>query len=296
MFIVTDSDFVSQGERLAAWLYRPEGETRPPVIVMAHGFGGERTFRLPDYAEVFAGQGMAVLLFDYRSFGDSDGEPRNLVHPFRHLADWRAALAHVRRLPDVDGARTALWGTSYSGGHVIVTAAKDGGVRAISSQVPFVDGLASVGSQTPAFIARAVASGLWDLFRAGLNKTPYTVPIVSEPGRFGVMNGEDALNGYLNLVPEGSTWINECPARALIYTTLYRPIAYASRVRCPALVTVADNDAYIPVEAVLKAAARLPRAEVVRLPLGHFDVYLGEAFENAVRRQAEFFRRHLGVD
>ncbi len=46
--------------------------------------------------QVFAHSGLAVFLFDYRNFGGSDGEPRNLVVPQRHVQDWRAALAHIK--------------------------------------------------------------------------------------------------------------------------------------------------------------------------------------------------------
>ena len=92
------------------------------MVIMAHGFGAERTFGLPAYAERFLQRGMAAFLFDYRNFGDSDGEPRNLVSNHRHIKDWEAAVAHVRGLPDIDTEKIALWGSSYSGGHVIVTA------------------------------------------------------------------------------------------------------------------------------------------------------------------------------
>ena len=68
-FTRTDVDFVSSGTRCAAWLYRPHGVARPPVVVMAHGFGAERTFGLPAFAGRFAAAGLAVLLFDYRGFG-----------------------------------------------------------------------------------------------------------------------------------------------------------------------------------------------------------------------------------
>ena len=110
---------------------------------MAHGFAGQKDFGLQPYAEHFAAKGMAVFLFDYRNFGGSEGEPRNLVNPWRHLADWKAALSHVRTLNSVDGSRIALWGTSFSGGHVMVTAARQVGIKAVVAQVPFVDGMAT---------------------------------------------------------------------------------------------------------------------------------------------------------
>ena len=79
---------------------------------MAHGLAAERAFGLASFAQRFAQKGMAVFVFDYRNFGDSQGEPRNLVSPKRHLQDWQAAMAHVGRLTEVDRGRIALWGSS----------------------------------------------------------------------------------------------------------------------------------------------------------------------------------------
>ena len=107
---------------------------------MAHGFSGVREQRLDAYAERFAQAGMAVLVFDYRHFGASEGEPRQLLSIARQLEDWRAAVAHARSLEGIDTKRIALWGSSFSGGHVIATAAKDPDVAAVVSQAPYTDG------------------------------------------------------------------------------------------------------------------------------------------------------------
>ena len=164
-FSRTDSDFVSRGTRCAGWLYLPEGAKDPPVVIMAHGFAAERTFRLPAYAEKFVERGLAVFLFDYRNFGGSDGEPRNQVNPWRHVQDWQAAVAHVRGLSNVQTEKIALWGSSFSGGHVAVVAAKDQGIAAIVSQIPFVDGFSSLGILGIAYTLRALLAGFRDLGR-----------------------------------------------------------------------------------------------------------------------------------
>ena len=136
----TDSPFRSDGLECAAWLYTPEGEGPHPCVVMAHGFSAVREQRLDAYAERFAAAGMAVLVFDYRHFGASQGEPRQLLSIARQLADWRAAVAHARNLPDVDARRVAVWGSSFSGGHVVAVAAGDPAIAAVVSQAPFTDG------------------------------------------------------------------------------------------------------------------------------------------------------------
>ncbi|HEU4977446.1 MAG TPA: alpha/beta fold hydrolase, partial [Solirubrobacteraceae bacterium] len=136
-----DLTFPSGGEQCAAWLYRPhqpDGES-VPCVVMAHGFSATRSDGLPAYAERFAAAGFAVLLFDYRHFGDSGGEPRQLVHPSRQREDYRSAIAFARTLRGVDPERIALFGSSFSGGHVVVVAAGDERVAAVIAQAPFAD-------------------------------------------------------------------------------------------------------------------------------------------------------------
>jgi pimeloyl-ACP methyl ester carboxylesterase len=288
-----DSDFMSHGLRCAGWLCLPKGVSKPPVVVMAHGFAAERTFGLMAFAEVFVRQGIAAFVFDYRCFGDSQGEPRNLVSPRRHLEDWAAALSHVRGLKAIDTARVALWGTSFSGGHVIVTAARDRRVSAVVAQVPFVGGLASAGTLGSAYILKALAAGLRDAVRMATQQPPYTVPVVGDPQTFAVMNTPGSKEGYLSLVPKGSSWQNQCPARILLSTMAYRPDAYARKVACPALVLAAEKDSLIPVAAVERMVRKMPKATLVRLPVGHFDVYTGETFRDAVEREAAFLKTAL---
>jgi pimeloyl-ACP methyl ester carboxylesterase len=260
---------------------------------MAHGFAAERTFGLEPYAERFAERGMAVFLFDYRNFGASDGEPRNLVHPIRHIQDWEAALAHVRGLEAVDAGRIGLWGSSFSGGHVIVTAARDGRISAVVSQVPFVDGLSTVTLLGMKFTARALVEGIKDVVAMILRRSPHYVPVVGDPNTFAVMNTPESRPGYLALVPEGSAWRNECPARILLMATLYRPIMWAEKVKCPALLVRAENDSLISPVAVERTAERMTRSTMISFSVGHFDVYFGDTFEQVVGLEADFLAKHL---
>jgi dienelactone hydrolase len=288
-----DSDFKSNGAKCTGWLYRPEGESKPPVVVMAHGFAAQRDFGLQPFAERFAGAGMAAFLFDYRNFGDSEGEPRNLVSPRRHLQDWQAAICHVRGLPGVDATRLALWGSSYSGGHVLVTAARVRGISAVVSQVPFVGGLATATMFSPGFVLEALAKGVIDLGRAATSRPPYYVPVVGAPGTFAMMNTPESLPGYSSLIPDGSDWMNWVPARAALTMTVYSPASHAGSVTCPVLIVCAENDSLIPSWAVRKTAEKIGRSRLVSLPIGHFDVYKGAAFEFAVDEEVDFLREKL---
>src|SRR5437868_2434625 len=118
-----DVAFNSSGDECRAWLFLPDAE-RTPLVILGHGLGATREYGLEPYARRFADAGIAALVFTYRHFGDSGGEPRQLLDIERQLDDWAAALAYARNLDGIDTARIALWGTSFGGGHVLVAAAR----------------------------------------------------------------------------------------------------------------------------------------------------------------------------
>lgn len=287
------SEFFSRGTRCSGDLYLPDAKKKPPAVIMAHGFGAERTFRLPAYAEKFAEAGLAVFLFDYRCFGQSEGIPRNYVDPARHLEDWRQALIHVRSMSEVDAGKIALWGTSFSGGHAMVTAAREPDVSAIVAQAPFVDAVSSMRLMGWKYMMAATAHGLKDLARVLSFQEPYHVKIAGTPDEFAVMNTPDAYDGFMSLLPENTKWNNQCPARILLRTAAYRPTSFASRIRCPALIQVALKDSLIDARAVVAAARKIPNAELMKYDIGHFDIYTGKMFEEAAAAQIRFLTRHL---
>lgn len=298
-----DVTFDAWGERCAAWLYRPnpQGATAAdprgvPCVVMAHGFAGVRDARLDAFAERFSLAGFAVLLFDYRGFGASEGEPRQLLSIPRQLADWAAAIAYARTLDGVDPERIAAWGTSFSGGHVVTTAARDHRLAAAIAQAPFADGVRQAFALPPAQALRLTVEALRDELGARRGAAPRMIPAVGPPGALAAMTSPDAEPGYRAIVPAGSPWRNEVAARVALRLLAYRPIRKAAAVDCPLLVAVCDEDVVTPPEAALRLARAAPRGELVRYPgVGHFDIYVGETFERAVVDQVAFFTEHLLV-
>jgi dienelactone hydrolase len=287
-----DVSFESGGERCAAWLYEPEHASG--CVVMAHGWTGVREQRLDAYAERFADAGLAALVFDYRHFGASDGEPRSLLDIGRQLADWRAAVAFARRLEAIDPGRIGLWGSSFSGGHVVEIAAHDPRVAAVVAQVPFMDGFANLLRLGPMHALRLTIEGVRDQLGAVAGRPPHMLPSVGPPGSTAVMNSPDAEPGFRALNPPDLAWPNEAAARITLRVGSYRPARKTAQVRCPILFVVADDDVVTPADLATKAAASAPRAEVLHYPGGHFDVYVGDLFERVVADESAFLVRHLG--
>jgi pimeloyl-ACP methyl ester carboxylesterase len=268
---------------------------RVPLVVMAHGFSATREQRLDAYAERFCGAGIAALVFDYRHFGASGGEPRQLLDVGKQHDDYRAALAYVRGLDFVDPQRVALFGSSYSGGHVLAVAARDPSIAAVISQCPYTDSLASLPKLGLANILKATAAGLRDELAALRGRPPVLIPAVADAGRFGVMSTPDAKTGFARITPPDSNWRNEVAARVALTTTFYRPGRAVKKIAAPVLFCVCEGDTVAPAATTLKYASTARHGEIKRYLIGHFEIYLGEAFERAVSDQLDFLCRHLGL-
>jgi alpha-beta hydrolase superfamily lysophospholipase len=132
--------FASAGETLEALLYLPPSQGPHPCVVMAGGWCYVKELAQPRFAEVFVEQGLAALIFDYRCFGGSGGEPRQHIDPWAQIEDYRNALSYLEARDDIDSDRLGAWGISYSGGHVLILGAIDARVRAVCSVVPVIDG------------------------------------------------------------------------------------------------------------------------------------------------------------
>jgi uncharacterized protein len=293
-----DVTFTSGGEVIAGWFYHPATDGAPapaPCIVMAHGFAGVKEARLDAFAERFADAGMACLVFDYRHFGASAGEPRQIVDIAHQREDWRSALRYARSLPTVDARAIGAWGTSFGGGHVLELAARDAGVHAAVLHLPLVDALATGKHEGIVATSKLVWCGLRDLGRAALRRKPYLIPVVGPPGTVAFMSTPDAQPGYFSIVSNAPAWKNEVAARVVVAMALFRPIASSRRVRCPVLFVVGETDTITPTSVTLKAARLMPRAEILSLPGGHFDAYLGEQFERSSSAETVFFVKHLLV-
>lgn len=296
------------GARLSAWHLRGEGEalvhgsgaaaTRP-CVVMAHGFGGTKDSGLLPFAERFAEAGADVLLFDYRGFGTSDltGDRRfaqDIDHR-RHRQDYVAAVAHARRLAGVDPERVVLWGTSYSGGHVLAVAAADRRVRAVISQGAAVDGLAAaallVRTSGPGQLLRLTGHAVRDLVATLARRPPHLVALHGPPGAAAVISAPGADEGFAAI--EGASFRNEARARGVLRVLVNRPVRDAQRLTQPVLLVVAEADDVAPPSAVRRVARRAGElAEVLALDVGHFDIYTGAAFERSVAAQVDFLSRH----
>lgn len=291
--------FEVNGTPVSGWLYLPENTTGPaPCVVMGHGFGGTKGAGLEYYAVHFQQAGLAALAFDYRHLGDSGGEPRQLVWIPYQLQDYAAAIAYARSRPEIDEAKIALWGTSLSGGHVLVTAAQDSQIACVVAQVPLLAG--DAGGYEAArqlgvwyMMKMGFGHGLRDLVRGWMGLSPHKIPLVGQPRTIAAMADAGAWEAFNKLAP--GDFANEVCARIMIRMDKYHPIKYVSKVNCPVLLQICEEDILTTPPKLVEKALKLlgGLGEVIRYPTDHFDVYLEEFVKRAVMDQVEFYKRHL---
>jgi hypothetical protein len=293
----TEVRFSSHGVDCAGYLYRPaKASGTLPCVVLGHGTAGTMD-RLFVYAEPFAAAGMAVLVFDYRGWGASDGQPRQVIDIGGQLDDWRAAIGFARSLDGVDPERIALWGSSLSGGHVVALAADDPQIAAVVAQVPWFGD-----ARTPRQVLRQllqvstlklVAAGIRDAVRGARDRPPYLVPIVGEPGQTALFTGPEVREALEAKGLEGSLWRNQFAPRFVFALPRYQPGKAVERLGMPLLVCVADRDRETPADFAAQFVERAPRGELRRYPASHFEMYHGETFKRVLADQVDFLRSHL---
>lgn len=289
--------FTSGGQTCRAWHFPPESKAlesygRAPIIVMGHGFGGTRDAGLVPYARRFAAAGLHAVVFDYRHFGASDGEPRQLISIERQLEDWAAAASFARAIAGADPARVAVWGASLSGGHVIMLAGSDRRVAAAIALCPLLDGMSMLRSHLQDAGIRSGFGLLWagtiDRIGAWLRRAPKMLPVTGPPGSSALMPRAHIEAGYRAIAPQD--WHNEAAARIVLELPFYRPMEALPSITCPLLIQQCGNDQAPPpfAPASIRAAAKRTRCEIITYDCGYFDTYHGEWFEKSVSGQLSF--------
>jgi dipeptidyl aminopeptidase/acylaminoacyl peptidase len=284
-------------DELEAWLYLPEGDGPHPVVVMAHGIGAIKAGGLAPFAERFCREGFAAIVFDYRQWGGSTGQPREELSFPRQLEDYGTVIGWAATHPAIDAHRIFAWGTSFAGMYIVELAASDSRLAGAIGQVPLVDGFAAARMAPPARGLRLLAAALLDRLGSVFGLPPFYLPGAGRPGDLAIGTTEDALFGEKLMTPKDSTeWRNRVAARSLLSFSWRRPVRRAAAVRCPLLLVVAEQDSMAPVGPAIRVTEQAPLGELYRSRGGHYDVYQGGvSFDEVLRVELEFLHRAIEI-
>ena len=282
------------GDELEAWLYLPEGNGPHPAVVMAHGIGAIKAGGLAPFAERFCRDGFAAVVFDYRQWGGSSGQPREELSFPRQLEDYGTVIGWASAHPNIDERRIFAWGTSFAGMYIVELAVSDSRLAAAIGQAPLVDGFAAARLASPGRGLRLLAAALLDRLGSVFGRPPRYLPGAGRPGELAIGATEDARFGEKLMTPKDSTeWRNRVAARSLLSFSWRRPVRRAAAIRCPILLVVAEQDTMAPVGPAVRVTEKAPCGELYRSRGGHYDVYQGGAsFDDVIRVELEFLHRH----
>lgn len=294
-----DVSFESGGLRCHGWFYPAVGvEGRAPAVLVSHGFSAVKEHFLDSYATRFAAAGFAVLVFDYRYLGSSEGEPRGRILPHEQHDDIRAALGWLSARDEVDANRIGVWGTSYSGGHALYLAAFDPRIKVVVAQVPAISGVRSILLMAgPEGLAGLLELFVQDHAVRNSGRQGGVLPIVAPAGEPSVLPAPDAYKWFTEtsktLAPK---WSNFVTIESVAQLIEYFPAAFIDLVAPkPLLIVAARGDAIIPIGQVEEAFARAGEPKQLEVyDCTHFDIYSVDPWHSRATASAcEWFKRHL---
>jgi fermentation-respiration switch protein FrsA (DUF1100 family) len=294
-----DVEFDAEGTRLRGWLYTPDTGGGPhPAVVMAHGFSAVKEMYLDAFAESFSRAGLAALVYDNRNTGASAGEPRQELDPWAQVRDYRHAITYARTLSEIDRDRIGVWGSSYSGAHVLVVGAMDRRVRCVVSQVPMISGWGLATRLIRADLIAPVREQFdADREARAAGRPPAMIPVVTnDPAGAAALPTADSYEWFTSTgQTRAPAWRNEVTLRSVEMFTEYEPGVHIERISpTPLLMVVAAKDHLTVADQALEAYNRaLEPKRLELLPGGHFEAYTGSGFDQASGAARDWFVQHL---
>lgn len=277
-------------EGIVLTLRSTEGRAKKPTIILCHGFCGIREILLPDFAEAFTRSGFSTITFDYRGFGDSEGERGRLV-PAMQIEDIISVINWAKEQPSLDAQRIGLWGTSFGGCHVFGAAVKDPGVKCIVSQLAFADGEEIVTGKMNDAEEEAFRSTL-DKMAEKQNNTGKEIFVAVNR----ILSDAESKSFFEENRAQHPKMDIKIPFLTVRETMHYKPALNASQVTCPTLIVIAGQDTVNKPEQgreLFKAVGSKKKRLYEITNARHYDIYKGEHFKQVVGIQIEWFKINL---
>lgn len=283
--------FTVQNDKISAWYYTP-GESAPDAcIVMSHGFNCTKDCVLEDYALEFVRNGFSVLTYDYRTYGDSEGTPRQLLSITMQQDDLRGAVSYIREKKGIDSIY--LWGTSAGATHGLIIAAEDKDIKGVICQCGAydhkLDSQKGIDENGYLFYISLLPHGIRDKWRGKLGLSRHTIPAYGKSDSICFLRSDAVFEGAERLGIHSRNFLNEVCAAFMLQPHGPNLLEVSERIECPVLLQVCENDEIVSNESHLKLSRILGnKVKVDKFPISHFDIYQGEWFEKAIKSQIDF--------
>ncbi len=270
---------------------------KAPVIVMANGFTGVKEQILPDFADKFVDAGFVTMVFDYRYFGESEGEPRSQNFPLEMVEDYRNAITWVSDQPEVDPQRIGIWGTSFSGGLVLYVSTYDRRVKSVVSQVPMALSPEQRRARSPEKYDTMGKFLLHDRIARYKTGVVNYMKVVDPEGAPCLLPGKEAYDEYMAI--KHPNWRNQVTIESLEKMREFDPVSMVHMISpTPLLLIVAEKDSFASpaIAKVIYEKAKEPKA-MKTFPVLHFEMYrepwISKAAAEAINWYEHYLSKHI---
>jgi len=298
-----DIEFPSQGATLRGRLYLPAHKSNKcPVVIMAHGFTTTINGMTADkYAEKFREAGFAVLLYDHRNLGISDGKPRQEINFWVQSKGYIDAIGFTSNQPEIDADKIAVWGASLSSREAFLAGTTDDRVKAVIAMIP------ALGEEIPkedidgSLYAFAKETLLMDDIMSLPHTRTEQMPIVStdQKGTPSVLSDLTAYNWFIEYGGRfGSNWKNVVSFTNIEVPDDFNLGQFADQLKAPILMVVATDDemngANPKVTQYVYNNITQPK-EWIDIDGGHFGLlyYPSPIFDKSSKAQIDFLNKYL---
>lgn len=296
-------EFKSQGAILKGRLYLPEDKSKKsPVVIMAHGFTTTINGMTADkYAEKFREAGFAVLLYDHRNLGISNGEPRQELNFWVQSRGYIDAIGLISNQPEIDADKIAVWGASLSSREAFLVGTTDDRVKAVIAMIPAFGEEIPKEDKDGSLYAFAKETLLLEDIMSLPHTTTEQMPIVStdQKGTPSALTDLTAYNWFIEYGGRfGTNWKNVVSFSNIEVPDDFNLGQFAAQLKAPILMVVATNDemngANPKVTQFVYDNITQPK-EWVDIDGGHFGLlyYPSPLFDKSSKAQIDFLNKYL---
>ena len=293
-------EFSSGDGRCAGDLYLPEnGGNGQPAIVIGHGFSFVKE-ALGEEGKRFSEAGFVTLAIDYRSFGESPGEPRGQLFPLNQVEDYRNAISYLETRDEVDSDRIGIWGTSFGGATVIYTGGVELRAKAVVAQVPVVNGRrwmqALRVSDTWIELQDRLVEDRRERFRSGKGARVRAARLASD-GEVCAMQVDSQIIGFLEEAQKNlKTWRPDITLESVEKVIEFVPESVIHQIapRPLLIVATAGYDMIHPMDQLLEAYEKAHEPKrLALLPYDQTGLYADPGLGEAMAEAIGWFQKYL---
>ena len=264
--------FTSDGDRLIGVLHLP-AEQPVAAVVTTGPLTSVKEQATGNYAQALAQRGFAALAFDHRTFGQSEGEPRQVEDPESKARDISAAVTALAADERTAKLPVVAVGICAGAGYMAKAVADDQRIRAFAGVAGYYSDAAAFARSSPHDYQAAINRGLAAEKHWRETGTAERIPAVGPDGGDVAMPLLEAYEFYGTSRGAVDNYTNGFAVQSLAHTTSFDAQEAASRIQVPFLLVHSEHALAPPLAQQFYAAVRTPKTELWLESHGQIDFY-----------------------